>query len=226
MLLQVPQVFSADEVREIRVALEAADWEDGRVTAGHRAVGVKKNLQLPETDPATRALGDRVLDRLAKTPLFIAAALPQKVYPPRFNRYEGGGTYGNHVDNAIFPIPGTPLKLRTDLSTTIFFSDPEDYEGGELVIEDTFGEQRIKLPAGDMILYPSSSVHRVNPVTSGTRFASFFFTQSMIRDDQQRRILFELDCAIQVLTGDHPGHEALDNLSNVYHNLLRQWAET
>ncbi len=226
MLLQIPELFSADEVRDIRATLEAADWEDGRVTAGHRAVGVKNNLQLPETQPATRALGDRILDRLAKTPMFIAAALPQKVYPPRFNRYEGGGTYGNHVDNAIFPIPGTPLKLRTDLSTTIFFSDPDDYEGGELVIEDMFGEQRIKLPAGDMILYPSSSVHRVTPVTHGTRFASFFFTQSMIRDDQQRRILFELDCAIQSLTADHGDHDALDNLSNVYHNLLRQWAET
>lgn len=226
MLLQIPQIFSADEVGEIRGILENADWEDGRVTAGHRAVNVKKNLQLPETQPTARTLGDRIIERLAKTPLFIAAALPQKVYPPRFNRYEGGGTYGNHVDNAIFPIPGTPLKLRTDLSTTIFFSDPDDYEGGELVIEDTFGEQRIKLPAGDMILYPSSSVHRVNPVTSGTRFASFFFTQSLIRDDQQRRILFELDCAIQALTADHGGHDALDNLSNVYHNLLRQWADT
>jgi PKHD-type hydroxylase len=226
MLLQIPQIFSADEVREIRGILESADWQDGRVTAGHRAVGVKSNLQLPEAHPTAKALGDRIMERLAKTPLYIAAALPQRVYPPRFNRYEGGGTYGNHVDNAIFPIPGTPLKLRTDLSTTIFFSDPDDYEGGELVIQDTFGDQRIKLPAGDMILYPSSSVHRVNPVTRGTRFASFFFTQSMIRDDQQRRILFELDCAIQALTADHPGHEALDNLSNVYHNMLRQWADT
>jgi PKHD-type hydroxylase len=226
MLLQSPDLSPPMKFARSARILESADWEDGRRHGRASRRQRQEAISNFPNQPTAKALGDRILDRLAKTPLYIAAALPQRVYPPRFNRYEGGGTYGNHVDNAIFPIPGTPLKLRTDLSTTIFFSDPDDYEGGELVIEDTFGDQRIKLPAGDMILYPSSSVHRVNPVTQGTRFASFFFTQSMIRDDAQRRILFELDCAIQALTADHPGHEALDNLSNVYHNMLRQWADT
>jgi PKHD-type hydroxylase len=226
MLLQIPSLFSPGEVSEFRAVLESANWEDGRVTAGHRAIGVKSNLQLPENHPVTRQLGDRVMERLARTPLYIAAALPQKIYPPRFNRYEGGGTYGNHVDNAIFPIPGTPLKLRTDVSTSIFFSDPEDYDGGDLVIEDTYGEQRVKLPAGHMILYPSTSLHRVEPVTRGTRYASFFFTQSLVREDQQRRLLFELDKGIQQLTGDHPEHDSIDAFTSVYHNLLRRWADT
>jgi len=226
MLLQIPQLFSATEVREIRSLLENADWQDGRATAGHRAAGVKSNFQLPETHPAATALGDRILSRLSQTPLYIAAALPQRIYPPRFNRYEGGGTYGDHVDNAIFSIPGTPLRLRTDISSTIFFSDPHEYEGGDLVIEDTYGEQRVKLLAGDMILYPGSSLHRVEPVTRGTRFASFFWTQSLVRSTEQRRTLFELDCAIQSLTADHAGHGSLDGFTNVYHNLLRSWADT
>jgi PKHD-type hydroxylase len=206
--------------------LESAEWQDGRLTAGHRAIGVKANLQLPEAHPVAKALGERILDRLARTPLYIAAALPLRIYPPRFNRYEGGGTYGNHVDNAIFPIPGTALRMRTDVSTTIFFSDPDEYEGGDLVIEDTFGDQRVKLSAGDMVLYPGSSLHRVEPVTRGTRYASFFWTQSLVRADANRRQLFELDCAIQTLSADHPGHESIDSFTNVYHNLLRQWSET
>lgn len=226
MLLQVPALFSPEEVREFRAVLEAANWEDGRITAGHRAIGVKSNLQLPESHPITRQLGDRIIERLGRTPLFIASTLPQKIYPPRFNRYEGGGTYGNHVDNAIFPIPGTPLKLRTDVSTTIFFSDPDEYDGGDLVIEDTYGEHRVKLAAGDMVLYPSTSLHRVEPVTRGTRYASFFFTQSLVREDQQRRLLFELDKGIQMLTGDHPEHDSIDAFTAVYHNLLRRWADT
>ncbi|MGF7171879.1 PKHD-type hydroxylase [Sphingobium xanthum] len=226
MLLQIPSLFSADEVREFRAVLESADWQDGRITAGHRAVGVKDNLQLAENHPVSKALGDRIIDRLARTPLYIAAALPLRIYPPRFNRYEGGGTYGNHVDNAIFPIPGTPLRLRTDVSTTVFFSDPDEYEGGDLVIEDTYGEQRVKLAAGDMVLYPGSSLHRVEPVTKGTRYASFFWTQSLVRSDAHRRQLFELDSAIQTLTADHPGHESIDGFTNVYHNLLRQWSDT
>jgi len=226
MLLQIPGLFSSDEVREFRAVLEGAPWEDGRVTAGHRAVGVKANLQLPEMHPTARALGEKILDRLARTPLYIAAALPLRIYPPRFNRYEGGGTYGNHVDNAIFPIPGTPLRLRTDISTTIFFSDPDEYEGGDLVIEDTYGEQRVKLAAGDMVLYPGSSLHRVEPVTNGTRYASFFWTQSLVKSEQHRRQLFELDCAIQQLSADHAGHESIDGFTNVYHNLLREWSET
>ncbi len=226
MLLHIPGLFSPEEVREIRAMLEGADWQDGSATAGHRAVAVKNNLQLAESHPVARSLGERILERLSRTPLYIAAALPQRVLPPRFNRYEGGGTYGNHVDNAIFPIPGTPLKLRTDISTTIFFSDPADYDGGELIVEDTFGEKQVKLPAGDAIVYPGSSLHRVTPVTRGTRLASFFWTQSLVRDDQQRRMLFELDCAIQSLTADHPEHDSIDGLTNVYHNLMRQWAET
>ena len=226
MLLHIPGLFSREEVQEIRALLEQAEWEDGRATAGHRAETVKRNLQLPEGHPTAKALGDRILDRLAKTPLYIAAALPLRIYPPRFNRYEGGGTYGNHVDNAIFPIPGTALRLRTDISSTVFFSDPDDYDGGDLVIEDTYGEQRIKLPAGDMILYPSTSLHRVEPVTRGTRYASFFFTQSMVREDQQRRLLFELDSGIQQLTADHPGHVSIDAFTAVYHNLMRRWADS
>lgn len=226
MLLQIPGLFSPDEAREMRAQLEAAQWEDGRATAGHRAATVKSNLQLPLADPLAKELGERIIERLSQTPLFIAAALPLRILPPRFNRYEGGGTYGNHVDNAIFPIPGTPLRLRTDVSTTIFFSDPEDYEGGELIVQDTFGEKAVRLPAGDAIVYPGSSLHRVNPVTRGVRFASFFWTQSMVRDDQQRRMLFELDCSIQQLAADSPGHASLDGFTNVYHNLMRQWSET
>ncbi|WP_336980684.1 Fe2+-dependent dioxygenase [Altererythrobacter fulvus] len=226
MLLQIPALFSPDEVREIRALLESAEWVDGRVTAGHRAVSVKDNLQIPLDHPVSRQLGERILERLAVTPLFIAAALPLRILPPRFNRYEGGGTYGNHVDNAVFPVPGTPVRVRTDVSTTIFFSDPDEYDGGELVVEDTFGEKHVKLPAGDAIVYPGSSLHRVTPVTSGTRFASFFWTQSLIRDDRQRRMLFELDGAIQQLTADHPDHPSIDSFTNTYHNLMRGWSET
>ncbi|KPL66837.1 Fe(II)-dependent oxygenase [Erythrobacter sp. SG61-1L] len=226
MLLQIPALFSAEEVREIRALLEGAEWVDGRVTAGHRAVSVKDNLQIPLDHPVARQLGERILERLSVTPLFLAAALPLRILPPRFNRYEGGGTYGNHVDNAVFPVPGTPVRVRTDVSTTIFFSDPDEYEGGELVVEDTFGEKHVKLPAGDAIVYPGSSLHRVTPVTSGTRFASFFWTQSLIRDDRQRRMLFELDSAIQQLTADHPDHPSIDGFTNTYHNLMRGWSET
>jgi len=226
MLVQIPQLLSADEVREARALLEGADWEDGRATAGHRAASVKRNLQLPLDHPVARTLAQRIVDRLARTPLFIAAALPLRILPPRFNRYEGGGTYGNHVDNAIFPFPGTAERVRTDISTTLFLSDPSDYDGGDLVIEDMFGTHSIKLPAGDAVVYPGSSLHRVEPVTRGVRFASFFWTQSLVRSNEQRRILFDLDCAIQQLTVDQPEHETLDGFTAVYHNLLRQWSET
>ncbi len=226
MLLQIPDLFSASEVREARAVLEAADWVDGRATAGHRAARVKSNLQLAIDDPAARTLGDAIIDRLAQTPLFIAAALPLRVLPPRFNRYEGAGAYGPHVDSAIFPIPGTALRVRTDISATLFFSDPDEYDGGELVIDDMFGEQRIKLPAGHLVLYPGSSLHHVTPVTNGTRFAAFFWTQSLVLDDQHRRTLFQLDSAIQGLSGDHPEHGSIDQLTNIYHNLLRQWSTT
>lgn len=226
MLLHIPSLFSAEEARDARARLEAADWEDGRRTAGHQAAQVKNNLQLALDDPVARSLGDLILERLAATPLFIAATLPLRVLPPRFNRYEGGGTYGAHVDSAIFPIPGTPTRVRTDVSTTVFFSDPDDYDGGELVVEDTFGEHRVKLPAGDMIVYPGSSLHHVTPVTRGTRFAAFFWTQSLVPPDPQRKLLFDLDTAIQRLTADHPEHASIDGLTNVYHNLLRQWSIT
>ncbi|WP_380778769.1 Fe2+-dependent dioxygenase [Sphingomonas sp. R86520] len=226
MLLQIPDLLGADEVRDARAMLEAAEWVDGRATAGHRAARVKSNLQLPIDHPTARRLGDQIVDRLGQTPLFIAAALPLRVLPPRFNRYEGAGAYGPHVDSAIFPVPGTALRVRTDISATVFLSDPDEYDGGELVIDDVFGEQRIKLPAGHMIIYPGSSLHHVTPVTRGTRLASFFWTQSLVQSDQDRRTLFELDSAIQALSGDHPDHDAIDRLTNIYHNLLRQWSTT
>jgi PKHD-type hydroxylase len=226
MLLEIPELLSRDEVRQARALLEAAEWEDGRQTAGHRAHGVKDNFQLPLDHPVAKQLGDFVLDKLGRCPLFIAATLPLRVLPPRFNRYEGGGTYGSHVDSAIFSIPNSQTRVRTDVSTTLFLSDPDEYDGGELVIEDTFGEQRVKLPAGHMLVYPGSSLHHVTPVTRGVRFAAFFWTQSLVLADQNRRLLFELDSAIQSLTGDHPDHGSIDHLTNVYHNLLRQWSTT
>lgn len=226
MMLKIPEVLSREEVRQVRAALEQAAWEDGRVTAGHQAIHVKENLQLPLDNPLTRELGNLILDRLGRVPLFIAAALPLRVLPPRFNRYEGGGTYGNHIDNAMFRMPGSDDYVRTDISSTLFLSDPDEYEGGELVVEDTYGDHRVKLPAGDMIIYPGTSHHRVTPVTKGVRFASFFWTQSLVASEVQRRTLFELDTAIQQLTVDHPGHASIRQLTGVYHNLLRQWSTT
>lgn len=226
MVIEIPELFDAAEVREFRDALEGADWADGRATAGHRAVRVKENEQLPLEHPLAKRLADRVLDRLGKTPLFIAAALPAKVLQPRFSRYDGRGHYGNHVDNAIFPIPGTGEHLRSDVSSTLFLSDPDEYDGGELVIEDMFGTQTVKLPAGHLIVYPGSSLHRVAPVTRGTRFVSFFWTQSFIASAEQRRLMFQLDGAIQSVATDHPEHDAVDTLTQVYHNLLRQWSAT
>ncbi len=226
MLLTIPDLLSTAEVAQCREALEAASWGDGRKTAGHLAIKVKSNLQLPLDHPAAKQIGEFILDRLGRHPLFLSAALPLKVLPPRFNRYEGGGAYGNHVDNALFNIPGTAIRVRTDVSCTLFFSDPGEYEGGELVIEDTYGTHEIKLPKGHLIIYPGTSLHHVNPVTAGVRFASFFWTESVVRSDTQRRTLFELDTAIQQLTQDHPEHKTLPRLSGVYHNLLRQWADT
>lgn len=224
MILEIPALFSPDEVREMRAQLEDADWTDGRVTAGHRAARVKENEQLALDDPLARALADRVLERLGQSPTFIAAALPRRVLQPRFSRYDGHGRYGNHVDNALFPVPGTGDYVRSDVSSTLFLSDPDEYAGGELVIEDTFGTQSIKLPAGHLIVYPSSSLHRVAPVTGGQRFVAFLWTQSFVASAEQRRMLFELDGAIQTLGSDHPDHASLDGLSHVYHNLLRHWS--
>ncbi|EXU80724.1 Fe(II)-dependent oxygenase [Comamonas aquatica DA1877] len=225
MMLRIPSLLTPDEVRDCRQALEQATWQDGRTTAGSLAVKVKSNLQLPIDSPIAAQLGHLILDRLGRNPLFLSAALPLRVLPPRFNRYEGGGTYGNHIDNALFVIPGTAIKVRTDVSTTVFFSDPEEYEGGELIVEDTYGHQSVKLAAGDAIVYPGTSLHRVNPVTRGTRYASFFWTQSLVKSDEQRRLLFDLDQSIQQLTVDHPDHAKLSALSGTYHNLLRMWSE-
>ena len=225
MMLRIPALLTPEEVLECRQAMEAADWQDGRLTAGSLAIKVKSNLQLPVDSPLAARMGHLILDKLGQNPLYLSAALPLRVLPPRFNRYEGGGTYGNHIDNALFVIPGTAIKVRTDVSTTVFFSNPDEYEGGELIVEDTYGHQSVKLAAGDAIVYPGTSLHRVNPVTRGTRYASFFWTQSLVKSDEQRRILFDLDQSIQHLTMDCPEHPRLSSLSGTYHNLLRMWSE-
>lgn len=226
MLLHIPAVLSADELRQIRTVLDSAAWEDGRRTAGHRAQAVKTNQQLPLESAEARELGAIIADRLMRHPTFLSAALPLRSVPPRFNRYAGEGAYGNHVDNAIFPVPGSPLSVRTDVSITVFLCEPESYDGGELIIEDTFGQQVVKLPAGDAVLYPGSSLHRVTPVTRGARLASFFWVQSLVPQDHRRRLLYDLDQSIQRLTGDHPDHASVDQLTNIYHNLLREWSIT
>ncbi len=226
MLVQIPDILSAGEAAEALAALRAADWTDGRVTAGHQSAQVKHNLQIAEGSPLHARLGDLVLNGLGRSPLFISAVLPQRVFPPLFNRYDPGMTFGAHVDNAIRQVRGTPHKIRTDVSCTLFLTPPEDYDGGELVVQDTYGEQRVKLPAGHAVVYPATSLHRVEPVTRGSRISSFFWIQSMLRDDMQRRLLFDLDMAINAATPDLPdGHEAPVALTGVYHNLLRQWAE-
>lgn len=224
MMIQIPALLSADDLVVCREMLNRAVWQDGRATAGHQAVRVKQNLQLALDDPLGAQLGQLIIERLGQSPLFIAAALPLHVLPPRFNRYEGGGTYGNHIDNALFRRPDSDAYLRTDLSCTLFLSDPEQYDGGELVIADHFGDQRVKLVAGDMILYPGTSLHRVEPVTRGTRLASFFWVQSLVRHQEQRSTLFSMDQAIQNLSRDVPDHDALATLTGVYHNLLRRWS--
>jgi PKHD-type hydroxylase len=226
MLLHIPNVLSAAQLAECRQALGAAEWVDGRVTAGHQSARVKNNLQVPAQHPAAQRLGDLILTALEGNPLFVSAALPRKIVPPLFNRYAGGQTYGNHVDGAIYPVAGTGHRVRTDMSITVFLTPPDEYEGGELTIDDTYGAHRIKLPAGDAILYPGTSLHRVEPVTHGTRLASFFWIESMVRSDAQRALLFELDTAIQQLAGTQPDSPPVLRLMNIYHNLLRQWAES
>jgi PKHD-type hydroxylase len=221
MLLTIPDVLSPLQVAQARQMLDQADWIDGRVTAGHQSSRTKDNQQLPEGSPVARDVGSLILSALEQNALFISAALPARVFPPLFNRYRGGQSFGTHVDNAIRQVTGTAHRIRTDLSATLFFASPEEYEGGELVVEDTFGTHNIKLPAGHMILYPSTSLHHVKPVTRGARVASFFWMQSMIRDDGQRTLLFDLDVAVQRL-GEHP---SAVQLTGVYHNLLRRWAD-
>ena len=225
MLLQVPDILTADQLVECRKALDAADWVDGKVTAGHQSAKAKYNMQLPENHPASAQLGDMIMKALAKSPLFISAALPLKIFPPLFNRYSGGQAFGSHIDNAIRQVTGTAHKVRTDLSATLFISDPKDYDGGELVVEDTYGVHSVKLPAGSLILYPASSLHHVKPVTRGTRTASFFWIQSMVRSDEERTLLFDLDNSIRQVLADMPEHKAGIQLTGVYHNLLRRWAD-
>ena len=215
MLLTIPAVLTADEVADFRRVLDGASWVDGKVTAGYQSAAAKRNLQLPETAPEARELGERVL-----------AALQLKVFPPLFNRYGVGHGFGSHVDNAIRPVRGTPHKVRTDLSATLFLSAPDEYDGGELVIEDTYGAHAVKLAAGDLILYPASSLHLVRPITRGERVASFFWIQSMVRDDGQRTLLYDLDRATQQVHRDQPDAPAAVQLTGVYHNLLRRWSDT
>lgn len=225
MMLHIPQLLDAAQVTEIRRALDAADWADGRETVGPQGARVKHNRQLPDASPLKAELGRIILTAIDRNPLFFAAALPLKILPPRFNRYADGGEYGFHVDGSVMRLAdGT--YLRSDVSCTVFLNDPDDYDGGELVVSDTYGEHEVTLPAGDAIVYPSSSLHRVMPVTRGARLASFFWIQSMVRDDSQRRALFEMDTSIQRLEATGADREAVLQLTGVYHNLLRRWAET
>ncbi|WP_263382996.1 Fe2+-dependent dioxygenase [Granulicella arctica] len=225
MLISIPNVLTAEQVAKARQALDAAEWIDGRVTAGHQSARTKDNVQLPEGHPVSRELGEVILTALAQSTLFVSAALPLKVFPPLFNRYAGGQSFGTHVDNAIRQDPRTGGRIRTDLSATLFLSSPEEYDGGELLVEDTYGAHSVKLPAGSMVLYPSTSLHRVTPVTRGARVSSFFWLQSMIRSDGDRTLLFDMDQAIQKVERESPGSSAAVSLTGVYHNLLRRWAE-
>lgn len=225
MMLHIPEILTKDEVADIRQQLQSAEWADGRETVGEQGAKVKRNQQLPELSSAGRIMGNRILRLLVKHPLFLSAAIPYRYVPPLFNRYEGGEHYGFHVDGSIRTIPGTSLSLRTDLSCTLFLTEPDEYDGGELIVSDTYGEHEVKLPAGDLILYPSSSLHKVEPVTRGARICSFFWVQSMVADDSKRTMLYELDQNIQTLRlqiGDTP---ELVGLTGHYHNLLRQWAQ-
>jgi PKHD-type hydroxylase len=225
MLIQIPDVLSTEQVRTCRAVLEAAEWVDGKVTAGHQSSRAKDNTQIPEGHPAARQVGEQILQQLQRHPLFISAALPLRVFPPLFNRYSGGQSFGNHVDNAIRHSLASATRIRTDLSATLFFSAPEEYDGGELVIEDIYGVHRVKLPTGHLVLYPATSLHHVTPVTRGSRLCSFFWIQSMVRDDGERTLLFDLDRAIQRINHDAPDHPSALELTGVYHNLLRRWAE-
>ena len=225
MIVEIPNVLPAAQLAAARTAIEAADWIDGRATAGHQGARVKDNMQLPVDSPVARQVGEQIARALMANSLFMSAALPLHILPPMFNRYNGGQNFGTHVDGSIRTIPGTGHRLRTDLSATLFFAGPEEYDGGELIIEDTYGAKSVKLAAGNMILYPGTSLHRVTPVTRGTRLCSFFWIQSMIRDDGKRALLFEMDVAIQRLGAENSTHASVVSLTGVYHNLLRQWAE-
>jgi len=228
MLLRVPNVLDDAKVRDLRRRLDGARdaWVDGRATAGHQGAQVKRNRQIAEDAPIARTLGDTVTAALERNPLFLSATLPARIYPPLFNRYEAEDrmSFGQHVDGAVRLLPGSGTQIRTDISATLFLTSPDEYDGGELVVHDTYGVHSVKLPAGDLVLYPSTSVHEVKPVTRGTRLASFFWVQSLVRDDAQRSLLFDLDMAIVRLTNDAANHASLVTLTGTYHNLLRMWA--
>jgi len=227
MLIEIPEVLTKKQVLDCRQLMDKAEWVDGNVTSGQQSALAKNNMQLPENSPIARQIGDLIQDALGANPLFISAALPYKVFPPLFNRYEGGQAFGTHVDNAIRHLRGTNFRIRSDLSCTLFLSEPEDYDGGELTIEDVYGEQQVKLPAGHMVLYPSSSLHHVTPVTRGSRVSSFFWLQSMVREDSQRTLLYQMDVAIQRLALDLGHADArVISLTGIYHNLLRRWADS
>lgn len=225
MLLPIPHVLNADELADARRVLGAAEWVDGKVTAGVQSAQTKNNQQLSENSDAAKYLRRLVLQALGRSALFLSAALPRRVFPPLFNNYESGGNFGNHIDNAIRSISDTGERMRTDISATLFFTGPDEYDGGELQVETAFGAQSVKLAAGDMVLYPATSLHNVRPVTRGARMASFFWVQSMVRDDAQRSLLFDLDTSIQNLRARLQDDPEIVALTGLYHNLLRQWAD-
>ncbi|MBS6363233.1 Fe2+-dependent dioxygenase [Burkholderia sp.] len=226
MMLHIPGVLTKTQVAQCRDVLDRAEWTDGNATSGRQSALAKRNRQLPEGSPAARAVGDAIQDALAHHALFFSASLPLKIFPPLFNRYEGGDAFGTHVDNAIRLLRGTDFRVRSDLSATLFLEEPDAYDGGELCVEDTYGVHRAKLPAGDLVLYPASSLHHVTPVTRGARVASFFWIQSMVRDDADRTLLFQLDTQIQQLSAEKGAHDhAVIALTGIYHNLLRRWGD-
>ncbi len=223
MLLQIPSILTRDEARELRRRIDAASWIDGNATSGHQSAQVKYNEQLPEDSTVAREAGELILAALARSPLFFSAALPRQVFPPLFSRYRGNMTFGHHVDGAIRVHAPTARRLRTDISATLFLTPPDDYDGGDLVIEDTYGTHSVKLPAGDLVIYPATSLHRVTPVTRGARVSSFFWIESMVRDDAQRTLLFDMDMALVRIGKETPSHPSLVSLTGCYHNLLRMW---
>jgi PKHD-type hydroxylase len=225
MLLKIPDILTKLQVTELRARFDTATWIDGKESAGHQSIKVKNNLQLGLNDPLTHEVGMQIIDALEKNPVFVSAALPLKVSPPLFNKYQDGGYYGTHIDSAIRQIPNTPHRLRTDLSATLFLSEPDEYEGGELIIEDSYGTYALKLPAGHLVLYESGSLHNVTPVTNGARIASFMWVQSMIRSSQNRILLLDLDNSIQTLTNQGSDANTVTQLTGVYHNLLRMWSD-
>jgi PKHD-type hydroxylase len=227
MMLAIPDVLDAEGVARVRAVIDAAEWQDGNATSGYQSALAKRNRQLPEDSAAAKEAGRMVLDALSTSPLFIASALPLKIFPPLFNRYEGGEAFGTHIDNAVRIHRNSEFRVRSDLSATLFLEAPEAYVGGELVVEDNLGAHQVKLPAGYLLLYPASSLHRVEPVTRGARTASFFWIQSMVRDDGARTLLFDLDQSIQAVAADRgQADREVIRLTGVYHNLLRRWADS